>query len=141
MGDTPTNMKAVQSSLRDEIVAQRQADDVAHGAILDKLHAYETELKVANARNEEKDKAEVRLRRQVFALSIAFLSILAGLIAWAAVEFRELHRDVADNTAHFREFQAIGIEWGDAIDLRHDSLKERVIRMEMRLFGKPQEKE
>lgn len=133
MGDTPTNMKAVQSSLRDEIVKQREMDEAAHAIILDKLHAYETELKVNNARNEEKDKAENALRKQVFALSVLFLSILSGLVAWVAVEFNELHSDVAGNTAHFREFQAIGIEWGDAIDERAAGFKEdiRQLRREM----------
>jgi len=124
MGDTPQNMKAVQSSLRDEIVAQRQADDAAHAAILDKLHDYETEARVRNARDEEKAVAEKALRKQIFTLFLTFLSIIVGLVAWAAVEFRNIHRDVANNTAHFREFQAIGIEWGDNLDARDIEFKE-----------------
>lgn len=124
MVETPHNMKAVQSSLRDEIVKQREMDEAAHGMILDKLHDYETEAKVRNARDEEKDKAEKGLRKQIFVLTLTFLSILTGLVAWAATEFREIHRDVAANTAHFREFQAIGIEWGDNLDARDAELKE-----------------
>lgn len=45
-------------------------------------------------------------------------------MAWAAVEFRDIHRDIANNTAHFREFQAIGIEWGDNLDARDAEFKE-----------------
>lgn len=126
MGDTPTTMKAVQSSLRDEIVAQRQQDDAAHDMILDKLSAYETELRVRNARDEEKAKAEQSLRKQIFTLAVLFMSILSGLVAWAAMEFNELHHDIGANTAHFREFQAIGIEWGDNIDERAQGFKEDI---------------
>jgi hypothetical protein len=39
------------------------------------------------------------------------------------MEFGELHRDVAANTAHFKEFQAIGIEWGDKLDETDADLK------------------
>lgn len=119
-------MKAVQSSLRDEIVAQRQQDDAAHDMILDKLSAYETELRVRNARDEEKAKAEQSLRKQIFTLAVLFMSILSGLVAWAAMEFNELHHDIGANTAHFREFQAIGIEWGDNIDERAQGFKEDI---------------
>ena len=126
MGDTPTTMKAVQSSLRDEIVKVHQENEATHTLILDKLHTYETELKVRNARDEERNKAEQSLRKQILTLAVLFMSILSGLVAWAAMEFSELHQDVAANTAHFREFQAIGIEWGDAIDERAAGFKEDI---------------
>ena len=126
MVETPTSMKKVQSSLRDEIVRVHQENEATHTLILDKLHSYELEIKVRNARDEEKDKAEKSLRKQIFALVLVFLSILSGLVTWAAMEFNELHRDISENTAHFREFQAIGIEWGDAIDERAAGLKEDI---------------
>lgn len=133
MGDTPTSMKAAQSSLRDEIVKVHQENEATHTLILDKLHAYETELKVRNARDEEKAVAEKSLRKQIFALVLVFLSILSGLVAWAAMEFNEIKRDVSANTAHFKEFQAIGIEWGDAIDERAEGFKEDIKQVRHRL--------
>jgi len=109
-------------------MAQRQQDDAAHTMILDKLRTYETEMRVSNARNEEKDKAETKLRRQIAALALFFVTTATGLVSWGVMEARDLHQGINDNTAHFKEFQAIGIEWGDAIDDRaehfHDDLKE-----------------
>ena len=133
MVDTPSSMKAVQSTLRDEIVKVHQENEATHTLILDKLHSYETEARVRNARDEEKDKAEASLRKQIFALVLVFLSILSGLVTWAAMEFNELHHDISENTAHFREFQAIGIEWGDSIDERAAGFKEdiRLLRRQM----------
>jgi len=58
-------------------------------------------------------------------------------VAWAAMEFGELHRDVAANTAHFREFQAIGIEWGENLDARDAELKED-LRLLRRLVNEHQ---
>jgi hypothetical protein len=113
-----------------------EKDAEAHVLILSKLNIYETEIKVANARSEEKDKAESTLRRQVLTLSLAFLGIIVGLVAWASVEFRDLHRDVAANTAHFREFQAIGIEWGDAIDERAAGFKEDIRQLRRKIDGR-----
>lgn len=133
MVETPHSMKAVKSSLRDDLERQRQTDEAAHAMIMDQLHALETSVHIRNARDEEKDKAEGSLRRQIFALVLVFLSIQSGLVTWAAMEFNEIHRDVAANTAHFREFQAIGIEWGDAIDERAVGFKEdiRQLRRQM----------
>ena len=138
MVDTPNNMKATQSSLRDEIMEMRKdlvsarknmelsyvrnQDD--HAAIMTKIVAYDTGLAVSVARDEEKSAAEKSLRRQVLTLTLAFLSIIVALVAWAATEFRDIHRDVAENSAHFREFQAIGIEWGDNLDARDAEFKE-----------------
>ena len=122
-------MKATQANVWDELRAYRDQDEQAHDAILDKLNVYETELRVANVRAEEKSAAEKALRRQVLTLSIAFLSIMVGLVAWVATEIRDIHKDVAANTAHFREFQAIGIEWGDAIDERAEDFKEDIRRI------------
>jgi hypothetical protein len=126
MSDTPTHQKSERPDLRDEIRAYRDADDAAHQTILDKLGSYETDLQVANAIAGEKSGAERALRRQMLTLAVAFLSIGIGLVAWVSTEIRDIHRDVAENTAHFREFQAIGVEWGDAIDERaagfHDDI-------------------
>ena len=127
--DPPTHMKTQPQDLRDEIRAYRDADDAAHQAILDKLSVYEIELRVANVRAEEKSAAERGLRRQILTVSIAFLSIMVGLVAWVTTEIREINRDVAENTAHFREFQAIGIEWGDAIDERAINMREDLRRI------------
>ena len=137
MVETPTSMKKVQSSLRDEIVRVHQENEATHTLILDKLHSYELEVKVRNARDDEKDKAEQRLRKQVFALALVFLSILSGLVTWAAMEFNELHHDISENTAHFREFQAIGIEWGDKLDEKDAELKED-LRLLRRLVNEHQ---
>ena len=137
MVDTPSSMKAVQSTLRDEIVKVHQENEATHTLILDKLHSYETEARVRNARDEEKDKAEVSLRKQIFALVLVFLSILSGLVTWAAMEFNELHHDISENTAHFREFQAIGIEWGDKLDEKDVELKED-LRLLRRLVNEHQ---
>lgn len=131
--DTPTSMKAVQLNLRDELRAYRDIDEAAHAEILSKLHDYETTMKVFTARVEERDKAESGLRRKLFGLTVLFLSLLSGLVAWVAVEMRELHRDVANNTAHFKEFQAIGIEWGDAIDERAKGFRDDINELRKRL--------
>ena len=111
-------------SLRDSIDAQRKADVEAHGHILEKLSAFDKDLLISHVREEEKSKSEIMLRRQISTLAMLFLSILVGLVAWAATEFRDLHQSVNDNTAHFREFQAIGIEWGDNLDTRDQEFKE-----------------
>lgn len=106
------------------VEAERREDDKAHAVILTKLAGYETELRVSNVRDEEKSKAEGSLRKQVFALLLLFLGTWTGAIAWAAAEFREVHHEIGQNTAHFREFQAIGIEWGDNLDARDAEIKE-----------------
>jgi hypothetical protein len=113
-------------ALRGAIEAQKSADIEAHAAILAKLGVLDRDLLVTHVRDEERSKSELRLRRQLAALTMLFLSILAGLIGWAATEFRDIHRDIANNTAHFREFQAIGIEWGDNLDLRDLEIKEDI---------------
>jgi len=127
--DTPTHAKVTRADCAEEIRRLHERDNEAHDAILDKLNVYETELRVANVRAEEKSAAEKALRRQVLTLSVAFLSIMVGLVAWVATEIRDIHKDVAANTAHFREFQAIGIEWGDAIDERAEDFKEDIRRI------------
>lgn len=109
--------------LRNAVLRYTQDNEAQHSSIINKLHDYETEMKVRNALLAERDKTEGRLRKQVFALSMGFLTLVASLVAWTAVEFRDLHRDVADNTAHFKEFQAIGIEWGEAIDERAAAMR------------------
>jgi hypothetical protein len=126
MGDTPQSMRAVQSSLRDEIVAQRQEDEAAHAVILGKLHDFETELRVRNARDEEKLASGTSIKKQLFALIILFLSILTGLVSWFTLEIRETQENVSENSAHFREFQAIGIRWGDDIDARAEHMQEDI---------------
>lgn len=110
--------------LKEEVRKQREADVEAHGTILAKLGELDQDVLVTHVRDEEKNKAELRLRRQVFTVALVFFSLLTGLVAWAATEFRDIHRDIAGNTAHFREFQAIGIEWGDNLDARDVELKE-----------------
>lgn len=140
MSDTPTSMKAVQSSLRDEIVAQRQEDEAAHAVILTKLHDLETELRVKNARDEEKFAAATSIKKQLFALVILFLTILTGLVSWFTVEIRSTQKDVSENAAHFREFQAIGIRWGDDIDARAESMQEDIRQLRKRLHEHRQNK-
>jgi ferric-dicitrate binding protein FerR (iron transport regulator) len=139
MGTPPLHKNGQEQAYKQELRSLRETlekDAEAHTLILAKLNVYETEIKVANARSEEKDKAESTLRRQVLTLSLAFLGILVGLVAWAAVEFRELHHDVSANTAHFREFQAIGIEWGDAIDERAAGFKEDIRQLRRKIDGR-----
>jgi hypothetical protein len=126
-------MKSTRPDLGDEIRAYRAADEEAHQAIMDKLTHYETELQVANAIAREKSGAELALRRQILSLSLAFLTIIVGLVAWVSTEIRDIHRDVAANTAHFREFQAIGIEWGDAIDERAATFRDDIVRIRLQL--------
>lgn len=116
--------KVRENTLKEQFAAIRKADDEAHTAILDKLHDYETALRVDKARDEERAKAEGQLRKQVSAAVVMFMSLITGIVAWAALEFAQIHRDIADNTAHFREFQAIGIEWGDNLDSRDAEIKE-----------------
>jgi hypothetical protein len=94
MGDTPQSMRAVQSSLREEIVAQRQEDEAAHAVILGKLHDFETEFRVRNARDEEKLASGTSIKKQLFALIILFLSILTGLVSWFTLEIRETQEHV-----------------------------------------------
>jgi ferric-dicitrate binding protein FerR (iron transport regulator) len=133
MGTPPLHKNGSEQAYKQELRALRETlekDAEAHSLILAKLNVYETEIKVTNARSEEKDKAEITLRRQLLTVSLAFLGILVGLVAWAATEFRGLHYDVSANTAHFREFQAIGIEWGDSIDERAAGFREDIHTLE-----------
>jgi len=131
MGTPPLNKNGIDQAqsrelreLKEELRKFREADVAAHTSIIDKLGALDKDVLITHVRDEEKDKAETKLRRQVFALALVFLTTLAGLVGWAASEFRTLHQDVANNTAHFKEFQAIGIEWGDAIDERAETMQE-----------------
>jgi hypothetical protein len=110
--------------LREAVQRQMDSDRISHTDILEKLTALDKDLLVTHARDDEKSRAEQSLRKQILTLAVLFMSILSGLVAWAAMEFSELHRDVANNTAHFREFQAIGIEWGDNIDERAEGLRD-----------------
>ena len=99
-----------------EYLEWRKADVAAHARIENKLDAFDRDLLVSQVRGEEKDRSEKALRRQILTLAVVFFGTLSGLVAWAAREFHDLHSDVADNTAHFREFQAIGIEMKVALD-------------------------
>lgn len=113
--------------LREALVSlesQHEQNENAHSAILAKLQTYEVELRIANVRAEERGRAETSLRRQVLALALLFLSTASGVVAWAVTEFRDVHDAISNNSAHFREFQAIGIEWGDNLDLRDKEIKE-----------------
>jgi PIN domain nuclease of toxin-antitoxin system len=139
MGTPPLHKNGQEQAYKQELRALRETlekDAEAHVAILAKLTVYETEIKVANARSEEKDKAETTLRRQLLTLSLAFLGIIVGLVAWTATEFHDIHKDVSANTAHFREFQAIGIEWGDAIDERAAGFKEDIRQLRRKIDGR-----
>jgi hypothetical protein len=133
MGTPPLHKNGQEQAYKQELRALRETlekDAEAHAIILSKLNIYETEIKVANARSEEKDKAEKSLRRQIGALFLLFMSSAAGIVGWGVGEARNIRRDVAANTAHFREFQAIGIEWGDAIDERAAHIREDIRTLE-----------
>jgi hypothetical protein len=112
---------------------QREADLEAHGDILKKLDLLDRDVLVTHARDEERNKAELRLRRQVAALAMLFMTVSIGLVSWGARQAHDLHKDVAANTAHFREFQAIGIEWGDAIDERAAGFRDDITRIRQQL--------
>jgi len=112
--------------LKEELRKFREADMEAHTSILDKLSILDKDVLIAHVRDEEKDKAETKLRRQIAALAFFFVTTASGLVSWGVMEARDLHQRINDNTAHFREFQAIGIEWGDAIDERAEGFKEDI---------------
>jgi len=128
MSDTPTNMKAVQSSLRDEIVAQRQEDEAAHAVILAKLHDFETELRVKNARDEEKLAATTSIKKQLFALIILFLSILSGLVSWFTMEILEtqehVHRIEIEERSNAKEGFQMAKELRKDVDHNEDKIHE-----------------
>jgi hypothetical protein len=105
-----------------EISYVRNEDD--HQSIIDKLSTLDKDVLVTHVRDEEKDKSEVRLRRQIATLAMLLVSIAIGLVSWGVTEAENLHQAINDNTAHFREFQAIGIEWGDNLDVRDKEIKE-----------------
>jgi hypothetical protein len=66
MGTPPLHKNGQEQAYKQELRALRETlekDAEAHVLILAKLNVYETEIKVANARSEEKDKAESTLRR------------------------------------------------------------------------------
>ena len=108
----------VLRELRLAIDKQREADRSAHGDILKKLEALDRDVMITHARDEEKALAETRLRRQVGLLATLFMTIAIGLVSWGTTQAHDLHQDVADLQSHFKEFQAIGIRWGDDIDAR-----------------------
>jgi hypothetical protein len=110
--------------LRDAIDRQRAADLEAHGDILKKLDSLDRDVLVTHARDEERNKAELRLRRQVAALAMLLMTVAIGLVSWGASQSHDLHQDVAENTKHFVEFQAIGIRWGDDIDARAKAIQD-----------------
>jgi hypothetical protein len=117
--------------LRDAIDRQRAEDVVAHGEILTQVVALDKDLLVTHARDEEKALSEKSLRKQVFALALLSISMAAGLITWAAGEFRDLHQQVNDNSSHFKEFQAIGIRWGDDIDARDKAMQDDIRQLQV----------
>jgi hypothetical protein len=139
MGTPPLHKNGQEQAYKQELRALRETlekDAEAHVIILSKLRVYETEIKVANARNEEKDKAEVTLRRQMAALAMLFMTIAIGLVSWGVTQAHDLHQAVNDNTAHFKEFQAIGIEWGNAIDERAEGFKEDIRQLRRKIDGR-----
>lgn len=110
--------------LREELRKFREADVAAHTSIIDKLSVLDKDVLITHVRDEEKDKAETKLRRQIVALAFFFVTTASGLVSWGVMEARDLHQAINDNTAHFREFQAIGIEWGDNLDRRDAEFRE-----------------
>lgn len=116
--------------LREAIDKQREADLEAHSIIMEKLSLFDKDLLVTHVREEERLTAEKSLRKQVFALTLMFLSMVAGLVAWVATELNEIHDQVHENTAHFREFQGIGIRWGEDIDARDKAMAEDIRQLE-----------
>lgn len=119
-------VKATLEKWESAYVQFAKEDREVHEQILSKLTAYEISAKVQAARDDERSKAEKSLRRQVATLFLALLLQAAGVVGWMVAEFRAVHRDIAANTAHFREFQAIGIEWGDAIDERAEKMVQEI---------------
>ena len=111
-------------NLKDAVNAQKKADIEAHANILAKLNEFDRDLLVTHVRDEEKEKSEKALRRQILTLAVVFFGTLSGLVAWAATEFRDLHSDVSNNTAHFKEFQAIGIEMKVALDATDEDIQQ-----------------
>jgi ferric-dicitrate binding protein FerR (iron transport regulator) len=139
MGTPPLHKNGQEQAYKQELRSLRETlekDAEAHTLILAKLTVYETEIKVANARSEEKDKAEKSLRRQIGALFLLFMSSAAGIVGWGIGEARDIRKDISANTAHFREFQAIGIEWGDAIDERAAGFKEDIRQLRHKIDGR-----
>ncbi len=116
-----------------EIREYLRANANEHAGIMSQLAAYDTALQVQAARDEEKEKADRNLKRQVFALFLVFLTQTAGLVGWGVSRYDKLHDGMEENARHFTEFQAIGIEWGDSIDERAAGFKEdiRQIRKQM----------
>lgn len=112
--------------LKGELRKFREADVAAHTDIINKLSVLDKDLLITHVREEEKGKAETKLRRQLAALALFFVTTATGLVSWGVMEARDLHQAINDNTAHFREFQAIGIRWGDAIDERAEGFKEDI---------------
>ena len=104
--------------LKEALLKQRITDEAAHAAILEKLNVLDRDVMITHARDEEKTLAETRLRRQVAMLAALFMTIAIGLVSWFTTQAHDLHQDVADLQSHFKEFQAIGIRWGDDIDAR-----------------------
>jgi len=111
-------------NLREEMSSMRTADASAHGLLNDKLDVISKQQIRMQTITEERAMAEGTLRRQVFALVLLFLGSIGGIVGWTATTFTRIQEDVANNTAHFREFQAIGIRWGEDIDQTAAETKE-----------------
>jgi hypothetical protein len=109
----------------------RNQDD--HTSIIKKLTTLDRDVLVTHVRDEEKDKAETKLRRQLAALAFLFVTTATGLVSWGATQAHDLHQAVNDNTAHFKEFQAIGIRWGDDIDARDKAMQDDIRQLEKML--------
>lgn len=110
--------------LKDAVNAQKQADIQAHANILTKLNEFNMELALDHVREEEKAKAEKSLRSLVFKLTAGFVAIIIALASAFIIEVRDIHQAVNNNTTHFKEFQAIGIEMKVALDATDEDIQQ-----------------
>ena len=136
MSDSDTDHRAVHKNghdqkqdhelrdLKDAVDAQKKADIEAHANILAKLNEFDRDLLVTHVRDEEKEKAERSLRGLVIRLTAGFITVIVALASAFIIEVRDIHQLVNNNTAHFKEFQAIGIEMKVALDATDEDIQQ-----------------
>jgi hypothetical protein len=119
--------------LRTLIQNNLAVDNIAHERIEESLSrvitAHEVQLGVAA----EKEKGESSLKKQVFALLLLLLAQTAAGTSWIVAKFDRVETDILNNTAHYREYQAIGNRWGHDIDARAVKIQSDIAKIRERL--------
>jgi hypothetical protein len=116
-----------RDAAQDRTVAELDAKNTAdHARLTELIH----DLKLSVSLDVEKMSGMVKAHRLVAMAVWAILGlsvVVTGSMVNRGIDFLDhLSTQVHGNTTHFKEFQAIGIEWGDNLDDRDKEIKEDI---------------